>query len=50
MYKSLAQQRFFHSPEATKAGITEKQVKEYDKATKGRFGKLKEYVKKKKEK
>lgn len=34
-YKSDAQRRFFHSPGAKKAGISEKTVKEYDKASKG---------------
>jgi len=36
MYKSDAQRRFFHSPGAAKAGITKKEVKEFDKASKGR--------------
>jgi hypothetical protein len=35
-YKSLAQERFFHSPGAAKAGITQKQVDEYDQASKGK--------------
>ena len=34
-YVSDAQCRFFHSPGAKKAGITAKQVKEYDTASKG---------------
>lgn len=44
-YKSDAQRRFFHSPGAKKAGITKKQVKEYDEASKGK--KLPEKAKKK---
>lgn len=43
-YKSLAQERFFHSPGAKKAGITKKQIKEFDTATKGK--KLPKKVKK----
>lgn len=35
-YKSDAQRRFFHSAGAKKAGITSDQVKEYDKASKGK--------------
>ena len=35
-YKSLAQERFFHSSGAKKAGISESTVKEFDKATKGK--------------
>lgn len=35
-YKSKAQQRFFHSAGAKKAGITRKQVAEYDRASKGK--------------
>lgn len=35
-YKSDAQRRFFHSEGAKKAGITEKEVKEFDKASKGK--------------
>ena len=35
-YKSEAQRRFFHSAGAKKAGITSKQVKEYDNASKGK--------------
>ena len=35
-YKSLAQERFFHSKSAKKKGITPKMVEEFDKATKGR--------------
>lgn len=34
-YKSDAQRRFFHSPGAAKAGITNKQVHEFDTASKG---------------
>ena len=43
-YKSKAQQRFFHSPGAKKAGITKAEVKEYDAASKGK--KLPEKAKK----
>ncbi len=35
-YKSLAQERFFHSAGAKKKGITSKTVKEFDNATRGR--------------
>lgn len=35
-YKSDAQRRFFHSAGATKAGITPAEVKEFDKASKGK--------------
>ncbi len=35
-YVSLAQERFFHSPGAKKAGITAKDVKHWDKASKGK--------------
>lgn len=35
-YKSDAQRKFFHTAAAKKAGITEKQVKEYDQASKGK--------------
>jgi len=42
-YKSDAQRRFFHSPGAAKAGLTESKVKEFDKASKGK--KLPEKVK-----
>lgn len=35
-YKSKAQQRFFHSSGAKKAGISSGQVKEFDKATGGK--------------
>lgn len=35
-YKSLAQERFFHSSGANKAGISGSVVKEFDKATKGK--------------
>jgi len=34
-YASDAQRRFFHSPGAAKAGITAKQVEEFDNASKG---------------
>ena len=34
-YKSKAQQGFFHSPAAKKAGITPGMVKEWDSASKG---------------
>ncbi len=34
-YKSQAQRRFFHSAGAKKAGITSKEVKEFDQASKG---------------
>lgn len=47
-YKSDAQRRFFHSKGAKKAGITEAEVNEYDKASKGK--KLPEKVKKSKKK
>lgn len=35
-YKSDAQRRFFHSAGAKAAGISEKTVKEFDKASKGK--------------
>jgi hypothetical protein len=35
-YKSEAQRKFFHSKGAKKSGITEKEVKEWDKASKGK--------------
>jgi hypothetical protein len=35
-YKSEAQRKFFHTKTAKKAGITEKDVKEFDKASKGK--------------
>lgn len=35
-YKSDAQRRFFHSPGAKKAGLTDAQIKEYDEASKGK--------------
>lgn len=35
-YESDAQRRFFHSKGAKKAGITQKQVEEYDQASKGK--------------
>jgi len=34
-YKSLAQERFFHTNTAKSKGITPKMVKEFDQATKG---------------
>lgn len=34
-YKSLAQERFFHTDTAKKAGINDKTVKEFDSASKG---------------
>lgn len=34
-YQSDAQRRFFHSKGAKKAGITEKEVKEFDRESKG---------------
>lgn len=45
-YVSDAQRRFFHSAGAKKAGITPKQVKEFDSASKGK--KLPEYTEAKK--
>lgn len=44
-YSSEAQRRFFHSPGAKKAGITKKDVAEFDRASKGK--KLPARVKKK---
>jgi hypothetical protein len=35
-YKSQAQRRFFHSKGAKKAGITKKEVEEWDAASKGK--------------
>lgn len=35
-YKSDAQRKFFHSPGAKKAGITQAVVKEFDHASKGK--------------
>ena len=35
-YKSDAQRRFFHTKAAKEAGISEKTVKEFDKASKGK--------------
>jgi len=50
-YKSDAQRRFFHSAGAKKAGITEKQINEFDAASKKmklpRFAKLKKKLKEK---
>lgn len=37
MYKSDAQRKFFHSPGAEKAGITKKEVKEFDSASAGKI-------------
>lgn len=34
-YKSLAQERFFHTDTAKKKGISESTVKEFDQASKG---------------
>lgn len=34
-YKSDAQRKFFHTPTAKKAGITDSEVKEFDAASKG---------------
>lgn len=45
-FKSQAQRRFFHSAGARKAGITAKEIKEYNEASKGK--KLPEKAKKKK--
>jgi len=45
-YKSDSQRRFFHSAGANKAGITAKEVKDFDKKSKGK--KLPEKAKKKK--
>ena len=48
-YKSLQQERFFHSPGAKKAGITPAEVKEFDTASKGmklpKFAKTKKALK-----
>lgn len=50
MYKSDQQRKFFHSPGAKKAGISESTVKEFDSASKGaklpRFANLKKKLKK----
>ena len=35
-YKSLQQERFFHSPGAKKAGITNAEIKEFDQSSKGK--------------
>lgn len=49
-YSSDAQRKFFHTDSAKKAGISEKTVKEYDEASKGkklpRFAGLKKKLKK----
>ena len=47
-YKSEAQRRFFHTDTAKKAGITGKEVKEFDQASKGMS--LPEAIKDKKKK
>lgn len=51
-YKSLAQERFFHTQTAKDKGIKESTVKEFDEASKGlklpKFKKLKEKLKGKK--
>lgn len=44
-YRSRAQQKFFHSAEA-RGEISPKVVKEFDQATKGKYGSLPEHVKK----
>jgi hypothetical protein len=51
-YKSLAQERFFHTDTAKKAGIKPSTVKEFDQASKGmhlpkkiRFYKMKKALK-----
>jgi hypothetical protein len=44
-YSSKAQQAFFHTASAKKAGISESTVKDFDDATKGKYGKLPEHVK-----
>lgn len=46
-YKSDAQRKFFHTDTAKKAGITSKEVDEFDSASKGK--KLPEHVKAKKD-
>jgi hypothetical protein len=54
-YASKAQERFFHTQSAAKAGITPQQVAEYDKASKGmklpeksqKFGRVKKMLSKK---
>lgn len=50
-YVSNQQRKWFHTLGAKKAGISEEQIKEFDKASKGlklpRFAKLKEKVKRK---
>lgn len=35
-YKSTKQERFFHTPSAKKAGITQAMVNEFDSASKGK--------------
>lgn len=51
-YKSLAQERFFHTDTAKKAGIKESTVNEFDKSSKGiklpKFSKMKKALKGKK--
>ena len=44
-YKSKAQQRFFHAAEA-RGEMSQRTVKEFDTATKGRYGKLPEHASK----
>lgn len=34
-FKSMKQERFFHTPTAKKAGITDDEVNEFDQASKG---------------
>ena len=47
-YKSETQRKFFHTAAARKAGITPKQVKEFDTASKGmKLPKLSKYLQKK---
>lgn len=51
-YKSLQQERFFHSSGAKKAGITPAEVKEFDTTSKGlklpKFSKTRKALKEKK--
>jgi hypothetical protein len=46
-YVSQAQQRFFHSPGAAKAGLTKADVKHWDEASRGQHG-MPQHVAKKK--
>jgi hypothetical protein len=48
-FQSVAQRSFFNSPGAKKAGLTKKQIDEWNKASKGQKG-LPEHAAKKKEK